>query len=217
MPKKEYHEGIIRDDQDPKKRGRLNIECPSIASNETLDWVEPIFHFVDSENQAGSFFVPSVGSTVTVEIESEENSETTDLRARWRCDVYPEGSVPEEFQENYPKRRGWKTPEGHIFYFDDTEDSQTFYYKHPSGTEIVINNDGQIELKPTGNQSVLIGEGADESLVLGNELVSFLDSMKTIYNTHTHSSPAGGNTGIPNGDSFPDADDTLLSDNHKVK
>lgn len=218
MPKKEYFSGIVRDNDDPEKRGRLVIECPEIVHGQTLSgWVEPIFHYVDSERQAGAFWVPNIDAVVTVEIESEEDSEVTSLDPKWRCDVYPAESVPDVFQENYPNRRGWVTPAGHILYFDDTDDQMTFLLRHPSGAEIAINNDGQIAIKPPTGQSVLIGDGADQPIPLGTLLQTLLGNMKTIFDVHTHNYAGGGGTTDAPNNTFPVVDDTILSDDHKVK
>jgi hypothetical protein len=147
MPKKTIHTGIITDNADPEKRGRLNIECPTIVSGDIMEWVDPKFFFIDSSKNAGAFFIPNIGSQVEVEIEDEEDSQVNGLEAKWMCAVYPIGTVPEEFETNYPERRGWKTSAGHVFYFDDTSDQLTFQYTHPSGTEIKVNNSGDILLK----------------------------------------------------------------------
>jgi hypothetical protein len=221
MPRKEKHWGTVTDNQDPEKRGRLIVEVPTIAEGDVLEWIEPSFHFVDSSAEAGCFWVPNVGSTVEVEIEAEEDSEVTDLEAKWMCSVYPDGTVPAEFEQNYPERRGWKTKAGHLLYFDDTANSREFYYEHPSGTKIVVTNTGEIQLTPVAGQSVLIGETADQHLVRGEKLTTWAGSIigggfLGWAASHIHPDPVSGNTGAPvslPGD-FP-AD--LLSDDHKVK
>jgi len=222
MPKKEYHSGIVRDTDDPERRGRLLIECPDVAYGQTMSWAEPKFHFVDSAQEAGSFWVPNVDSIVEVEIEAEEDSEVNSLEPKWRCDVYPAGTVPEVFIENYPERRGWVTAAGHVLYFDDTDGERTLYYEHPSGTKIRVVENGNIELTPAAGQSVLIGDGADQQLVKGNNLFSWIDSvLKTWANAHKHSGvmPGAGVSGIVDPSSFLNGPTStyILSDYHKVK
>lgn len=221
MPKKEYHEGcIIRDNDDPQKRGRLLVECPTIVSGETMgDWMEPCFHFVDSENSCGAFFVPSIGSMVTVEIEAEEGAEVNGLMPKWRCDIYPTDTLPDEFKENYPERRGWKTRSGHVLYFDDTDDDKVFRYTHPTGTEIVVNNDGGIELSPASGQSVFVGASADEPIVRGNKLHTYFTNLLAWLSSHTHSGVTIGlgTSGTPNTGAPPSDPSDTYSDYHKVK
>lgn len=215
MPKKTIHTGVVVDNVDPEKRGRLNIECPTVVSGDIMDWVEPTFFFVDSANTAGAFFIPGVGSEVEVEIEDEEDSQTNGLEPKWRCALYPYGTVPDEFKENYPERRGWKTAAGHVFYFDDTENSMVFQYTHPSGTSVVVDNDGNIQLNAGSGKTVSIGTDADEQLVRGNILETFLTNLKNWADAHQHVE-TGGTTNVPSVLTPPLPFD-LLSDKHKVK
>jgi hypothetical protein len=221
MPKKEYHTGIVMEnDTDSDKKGILKIECPTIATGEALE-CEPIFHYVDSAKQAGSFWIPEVGSQVEVEIECEEDSEVTDLNPRWKCTVYPTGTVPEVFQENYPKRRGWRTPEGHILYFDDTEDELIMTYEHPTGATIVVNDDGDIILTPASGRGVLIGsENASQDMVRGDRLRSHLDGIETFQDTHVHpfTGVGAGNPGTtsPATGGGPTPSSDIFSNEHKV-
>lgn len=217
MGRKEKHWGIVIDNQDPEARGRLIVQCDTIAEGDVLEWVEPSFHFVDSDKDtsAGAFWVPNPGAIVEVEIEAEDDSEGLDLDPRWKCCLYSEGQVPEEFQDNYPNRRGWKTRAGHLFYFDDTEDSLTFYYEHPTGTTITVNNDGHIH----------IGLDATEHMVHGDILETFLNDLKSWLDGHVHiagslldslGAPVTGSTGAPASGSTTVPSD-LLSEKHKVE
>jgi len=221
MPQREEATGVVRDNNDPQMRGRLIVECPEIVSGEALgDWVEPKFHFIDNGDEnakAGCMWIPNIGATVTVSIEAGEDAEVIGLDPRWECTLYPDGTVPDEFQENYPNRRGWVTRAGHTLIFDDTEDSVVFYYKHPSGCEIRVTNDGGIQLSPPSGQSVLVGDGADQPIPLGTVLKQLLTDMKTAYDAHGHTCPAGGGATTALSNVFPTVDDTILSDDHKVK
>lgn len=215
MATKEYHWGNITDVDDPERRGRVCVSCPTIAQDDVLEWVEPCFHFVDNAGNAGAFWVPSVGSMVEVEIEDNvDGGGSPDLGPKWRCAVYPEGSVPDEFsdQSSYPYRRGWKTRAGHVFYFDDTDGCETFYYKHPSGTEILVDSNGKIKLRG----EVEIGVDPTEACVLGNALQSYFNAAVTgvvaRYNTHTHSGH-----GVATLDTITPMPNSVLSSTNKVK
>jgi hypothetical protein len=216
MPKKEKYWGVVVDNQDPELRGRLVINCPDIVRGDVLDWVDPGFHFVDSAHSAGAVWIPSVGSDVEVEIEAEDDSEVSSLEPKWICNIYPYGTLPEEFQTNYPNRRGWKTKSGHVLFFDDTEDNLEFRLIHPSGTNLVVDNDGNVQINAASGKNILIGDGADQFLVRGDELNTWITTvLKTIYNAHTHSY-TGGTTGTPSAP-LTDPPSTILSSSNKVK
>jgi len=215
MPKREEHIGVITDNEDPEMRGRVCVECPTIVSGDVIEWVEPEFSFIDSAKHAGMLFIPNIGSQVVVSIEAEDDSEVMGLEARWKCAIYPIGTMPEVLKENYPERRGFVTSEGHVFYFDDTSDDLVFRYSHPSGTEIVVTHAGDIQLSPTSGQHVLVGSGADQFLVRGGPLQSFLGDLLTWAGSHIHPTPAGNSsapTVVP-----PSQPADLLSTDHKVK
>lgn len=216
MAQREKHWGIVTDNDDPQKRGRLTIQCDTVAEGDVLEWIEPSFHFTDSgqDIKAGAFWVPNPGTIVEVEVESSDDGlQSNDLDPRWKCCLYPDNAVPDVFKENYPQRRGWVTRAGHILYFDDTRDNFSFYYEHPSGTKITVDNDGNIRLDT--DQSVYVGRDADESIPLGDTLKDLLSDMKIAFDTHTHACPAG--TSDPPDPSFPTVTDAILSENHKVK
>jgi len=217
MGQRTEHKGIVRNNDDPEKRARLLVECPTLVTGETLgSWVEPTFEFIDSSKRAGSVWIPSIGSSVTVMVEDERGAEVNGLEPKWKCDVYPNGAMPEEFKTNYPLRRGWVTGEGHMLIFDDTEGELVFYYKHPSGTEIRVTKDGEIQLSPATGQSVLIGDNADKHLVRGETLETYLSSaLNTWLTTHTH--PVAGAVASASALPAPTIPSDLLSDDHKVK
>lgn len=210
MPRKEKHWGIVTNADDPEKRGRLCVQASSIVGEDVLDWVEPNFFFVDSAGEAGAFFVPNVGSVVEVEIEAEDDSETTDLSPKWSCALYPSGTVPPEFAEHYPKRYGWKTRAGHVLYCDDTDGDRAFLYRHPEGAEITVDDDGNIRLKPAG-QTIYLGDNATEPLARGNILDTFLGQLVSWAGTHSHPSHGAPPSTLP-----PTVPSDLLS-THKVE
>jgi len=223
MPKKEEHWGIVIDNRDPEKRGRLIVQADTIAEGDVLEWIDPTFHFVDSdtETKAGSLWIPNPGAVVAVEIEAEDDSEAMDLQPRWKCCIYPDDAVPDAFIENYPNRRGWVTRAGHILYFDDTEEQLYFYYEHPSGAKITVDNDGNIRLDT--DASVYIGRGASHPITRGDVLENFLTSLKSWLDGHLHlpgtfttpSGPVTGTSGTPASSSTSIPGD-LNSDDHKV-
>lgn len=184
MATRESHWGIVVDNRDPARRGRLIVQCDTIAEGDVLEWIEPSFHFVDSApgENAGSFWVPNTSAIVEVTINADPGSESLELDPRWECCVYSEGAVPDEFLENYPNRRGWVTRAGHVLYFDDTEGQRTFYYQHPTGAKIQINNAGEVLIETTDKVKVVSPDvrlgtaDATEHAVLGDAYMADLNT-----------------------------------------
>jgi hypothetical protein len=117
--------------EDPERRGRIKVICGALLGNEDEalpNWIEPIADW-------GWFYVPNVGELVELEMvvaDSDDRSPGAisigqgDLRWRGRYWGNSEGAaptaIPGDFTDtNYGKRRGFATPAGHVFMFDDTD------------------------------------------------------------------------------------------------
>ena len=125
----------------------------------------------------------------------------------------PKTVLPEVFKENYPKRRGFCSPSGHYMIFDDVSgeviisrsgtDAQITFTSDGkmqiNGVEVLINANGNINIAGTNisvigsgtvkvhGANVMIDQNADEHLVRGESLKSWLENtVVTIFNAHTH-------------------------------
>jgi len=124
----------VTNNQDPNQRGRIKVVCVGLLGDEDSElptWVEPVHVW-------GWFFVPDVGEQVEIEVtvssegdESFQQMSIDNLQPKWRGATYKtddevEGDnearpVPDDFKQNYGKRRGFSTPGGHVLMFDDTD------------------------------------------------------------------------------------------------
>lgn len=128
---RERHEAIVTVNEDPEKRGRIKVKCPGIIGDpdtELPDFIEPSFDW-------GWFYVPDVGEEVEIEwVTEDENAEGTRGQASidnpsifWTTKRFEsiEGEAARPQHDlmtgtNYGKRRGFRTPTGHVLFFDDT-------------------------------------------------------------------------------------------------
>jgi hypothetical protein len=133
----EKYEATVTNIDDPDMLGRIKVACVGLMGDEETEipqWVEPNL-------QWGWFVVPDVGEMVEIEEKEspdhddsfgQSSIENMDLRwtgrRTWTSESTDQKNVatpiPEEFKNNYPKRRGFKTPNGHLFFFDDTDGLQ---------------------------------------------------------------------------------------------
>lgn len=146
--------------QDPEQRGRIKVACSGILGDEETElpmWVEPVPAW-------GWFFVPDIGEMVEIEVVSGSTEDEQAGQAsidnpdvKWRGNRYygnEEGEAPtpvnDDFKINYGKRRGFATPAGHTFIFDDTDDQRSISlsWKSVDGkfSFFAINSDGTIIL-----------------------------------------------------------------------
>lgn len=203
--------------QDPDKRGVIRVACVGIMGDEDVEVpvdVEPVHDW-------GFFFVPDIGELVEVEcLEGSDEDEQPgqmsidNLDLKWRSARYytddEDGDKPtlihSKFTEkNYGKRRGFATPAGHVFMFDDTEGAEemTLAWKDGSalltfdakGTVTLQNKAGATLVMDSDSGKIVLTSdtievnGGEQAMILGN-------LFKQYFDTHTH--PTGvGPSGVP--------------------
>ncbi len=235
---KSTYMGEVTNRDDPEKRGRIKAKCPGLvrADRELPMWIDPCFPYVDSE-AVGWFFVPKVGAQVEIEVtvgapgdQTRGEASLAAHGARYRAGLYSEAQqVPSEFKENYPNRRGFKTPSGGILMFDDTDGKEAFTVKDKSGNSLLMTTNGikiiskqghYIEWKTSALELeatvIKIGAAASEHLVKGESLLTFLNTtLKISFDTHTHPHPMGptGTPIVPQ----PSCPNSVLSTKHQVE
>ena len=132
----ESYVATVTNNEDPETRGRIKVACTALLGDEQRE----LPGWIDSALQWGWFTIPDVGQQVTIYIVTGSSTDTRkgqtgimSPKIYWRGDTYftdddAENANPvgTEFTEkNYGKRRGFKTPGGHVLLFDDTDgDSQ---------------------------------------------------------------------------------------------
>lgn len=136
----------VSNSEDPEKRGRIKVTCSALLGDEQQElpgWIEPALLW-------GWFAVPDVGQQVTIIATLgtdsdlyQHQSSITSLNVRWLGgtvftgdDAEDANLIGEEFTDkNYGKRRGFKTPNGHVLLFDDTTGDQQIQMTWSGGPE----------------------------------------------------------------------------------
>ncbi len=142
----ERYEAVVSSIEDDENRGRFKVKCVGLMGD--ADTELPIF--VDFVPNWGEFIVPEVGEIVEIEVvvstdrdEIFGQASIEALSPVWRgkrfiTDVeldkptIPIPGLPDDgsiatpphdelVSENYGRRRGWSTPHGLLFMFDDEE------------------------------------------------------------------------------------------------
>lgn len=131
--------GVVVDNEDPAKKGRLKIRVPMVYGNiddADLPWCEPCFPY--GYNDTGIFFIPEIGAlTVTMFINGSF------YKPIWLGCIHREETniIPQKAKSNYPERKIIKTKTGYIL-FDDKE--EYIEIKHKNGSEIIFEKNGDI-------------------------------------------------------------------------
>lgn len=211
---------------DPEKRGAIRVACVGIMGEEDTEIPIDVYPVHDW----GWFYVPDVGEIVDIEVcEGSEEDEQfgqmsiDNLDMKWRSGRYygnTEGDTPTPIHEtftskNYGKRRGFATPAGHVFMFDDTEGQEEITLSWKDGSAFIrIDSKGSVLLSATNGATLTIEadtgkiiatsgkieiNGAEQAAILGN-------LFKQYFDMHTHPTGTG-----PSGPPIVPMPDSTLS------
>lgn len=234
------YRGIVTDNKDPQKRGRLRVRIPSVLADQDTDWALPCLPY-GGASQQGMFMVPDVDAQVWVEFEEGDLHRPIWVGTFWQ----QAGDPPKDAAKKEPTTRLFQTKSGHILQFDDADGEEQFRLHHPTKAEMVIDPNGTISL--TDAQGAIVTLDADTGKILmkdangnkiemapsgitvkgqnifvegsqvflggkGGEPVIKGKSFLNLFDIHTHSS-AMGKTGPPD----PLSDKSSLSSTVKSK
>lgn len=202
---------VVTFNKDPKKQGAIRVACVGLLGDDDVEVpvdVLPVHTW-------GWFYVPDIGELVEIECvegssEDEQHGQASidNLDLKWRSARYygnEEGDVPTPINpaftsKNYGKRRGFATPAGHVFMFDDTEgqeeitlswkDGSAFVTLDAKGTITLQNKAGATFVMNTTSDKIVVTAGTIE--LNGGEQAAVLgDLFKAYFDTHTHPTPTG--------------------------
>ena len=236
--------GVIEDVIDPKKRNRVKVRCfgyhtdnKGILPVVDLPWAtvmmpntSPSVDGIGMNHQllTGSWVVgffrdgPSAQDPIIMGSLASFTEESPGLSNKGFIGDYGKTAntedVPVEVDADN-KNQVLKTVGGHLIELDNTLDAERINIKHKSGTTILIDKDGGIQIDAVndivnidGNTTItgtltvseatslqatldVTGAQTNSSTIVAEDTIT--DSGATLA-THTHPGDSGGNTGSPN-------------------
>jgi uncharacterized protein involved in type VI secretion and phage assembly len=154
------YRGIVTDNKDPQKRGRLKFLIPSVLADQDTDWALPCLPY-GGANQQGMFMVPEIDAQVWVEFEEGDISRPIWVGTFWQ----QESDVPQDAAREEPTTRLFQTKSGHILQFDDEEGKEQFRLFHPADAEMLIDKNGTISLTDTSGAVLRMDAENNEIIV----------------------------------------------------
>ena len=181
------YRGLVTDNEDPLNLGRLKAKVPEVLGDVETGWASACAPYAGPG--AGLFAVPPVKAGVWIEFEAGDPS-----RPIWAGGWWGQAEVPAKPAggQSKPATKILRSDEGLIVALDD--DAQTISVsdadaKHQMVIEV---KSGKITVKSSKQVIVEASDikfgssGAAEPGVLGNQLDTYLKSLVTTFNTHTH-------------------------------
>ncbi|HLH37280.1 MAG TPA: phage baseplate assembly protein V [Alloacidobacterium sp.] len=203
------YRGQVTDNSDPLNLGRIRATVPRVLGVEQTGWALPAFIYGGASEQ-GLFAVPDVGAGVWIEFEGGDLSYPI-----WTGTWFTSGDIPESAQ---PGKKVFKTKAGHKMVLDD--DGGTLEITDSNGNTVSM--DSSTVKVAAGNatkvvidaQQIELVENSTHPVVLGDELLQYLQQIVQIFQQHMHpgeSTAAGPVTPAPPTPPMPSPTSSLLS------
>jgi len=203
------YRGQVTDNSDPSNLGRIKATVPRVLGVEVSGWALPAFIYGGASEQ-GFFAVPDIGAGVWIEFEGGDLSYPI-----WTGTWYTSGAIPESAQ---PGKKVLKTKSGHKLVMDD--DAGTLEVTDSNGNTVMMDS-STVKVAAGNATKVVIDapqielvENSTHPVVLGDELVQYLQQMVQAFQQHMHpgeSTAVGPVTPAPPAPPMPPPPSSLLS------
>ena len=150
-----YRARVINN-KDPKKMGRIKVECPKVLGKFESEWCLPCFPY--GADGIGTIQIPREGYLVWVEFEEGDPDKPI-----WTGTIWKQGLTP--FEDEYEltdRKRIFKTESGHKIVFSDVEEHE---YEDEEGNTVSVEADEHIELTTHSGHRVRFHDVEDEEYV----------------------------------------------------
>ena len=208
------YRGTVQSNSDPLKRGRIQASVPSVLGDVPSAWAMPCTPY--SGLLAGQFTVPAVGAGVWIEFEAGDVDLPIWSGCWWAMGELPiteKGAIVE------PETKILRSDTGLMVALDDS--SNTITISDATGLNIMtIEVAGTIKIQALAQvvleaPRILLGEGATHPQVFGDLLLSYLNQLVAMFNSHVHPGEMAAGfipvTPAPPVPPFPPATPSLLS------
>jgi phage baseplate assembly protein gpV len=175
------YRGQVTDNSDPDDLGRIRAKVPRLLGAEETGWALPAFIYGGTSEQ-GLYAVPDVGAGVWIEFEAGDLSYPI-----WTGTWYSTGAIPEGAK---PATKVLKTKSGHKIVLDD--DAGTLEVTDSNGNSLTMDSSTVKVTAGSATKLVLEApqieqvENAAHPLVFGDDLVTYLIKIATVFNAHLH-------------------------------
>jgi len=180
------YRGTVRDNQDPRKIGRITARVPEVLGDVDSGWAVPCAPY--SGDKTGVFTVPAPGAGVWIEFEAGDVS-----RPIWSGCWWSAGKLPtdEGGAEATPDVKIVRSEQGLMLALHD--DSQVIAVSDANGNNIVRIEAQQGKVTVKASTKVVVEapqielvENATHPVVFGDSLMTYLNQLVTLFNTHMH-------------------------------
>ena len=186
------YRGTVVDNNDPRQQGRLKVKVPEILADVDSGWALPCAPYAG--DKTGAFTVPPKGAGVWVEFEAGDVSRPIWVGCWWQSNASP---TDESGTAATPDVKILRSEQGLMLALHD--DSQTIAVSDSNGSNIlkIESQSGQVTVKAATKVVVdapliELVSGATHAGVFGDNLMTYLNQLVTLFNTHMHPGQMAG-------------------------
>lgn len=179
------YRGIVTDNADETHRGRVKVKVPAVLHDLQV-WAMPCLPYTGKN--VGTYWIPEKDAGVWVEFEGGDPSFPIWVGGYWTNNELPKN---QKNQATEPSLRIMRSESGLMVSMDDKGKVITLSDSDGSNFMTIEVNAGKIKLK--GNTKVVVEapmielvENAAHPLVFGDNLLTYLNQLVTLFNTHMH-------------------------------
>jgi uncharacterized protein involved in type VI secretion and phage assembly len=180
------YRGLVQDNDDPQGMGRIRATVPEVLDAEPSPWALPCVPYAG--DGVGFHMIPAVGAAVGIEFEAGDPS-----RPIWTGGWWGSGQVPTDSGGSAatPDLKITKTDSGCMFSIADGNQVIEVSDKDGKNFLKVAVKDGKVTVQAATKvvveaPQIELVESATHPVVFGDELMTYLNQLVTILQTHTH-------------------------------
>jgi len=208
------YRGIVRSNQDPINRGRLEVLVPAVMDQEPI-WATPCVPYAG--DNMGFYTMPEPGTGIWLEFEAGDPNYPIWVGCFWADDQLPQN---ERNTAATPPLKIIRSKEGLMVTLDDQQEAIAVSDKNGNNIITIEVQQGKVTVKAA--QKVVVEapqielvENATHPVVFGDNLLQYLNQLVQLYQAHTHPGElalgAFPVTPAPPVPPFPPATPSLLS------
>jgi hypothetical protein len=215
------YRGLVVNNQDPNNQGRLQAMVPEVLGELPSGWALPVAPYAGTT--CGFFAIPPIGAGVWIEFEAGDVSRPIWAGAWWAPVDVP---MDETGAQVKPTTKILRSDFGLLIALNDT--AQTITISDALGLNLmtVKVTEGTIKIQSAVMvvlEAPLIkhGNGAAHPAVFGDQLLTYLNQLVTMFNAHMHPGELAAGaipvTPAPPVPPFPPATPSLISTKNLVE
>jgi len=190
------YRGIVLNNLDPLNLGRIQASVAEVLGEVPTGWATPCAPYAGTGS--GFFSIPPVGAGVWIEFEAGDVSRPIWTGGYWGTAEPPAVPPAPPGTPTMPTTKLWRSETGLTTAIDDL--TQTITVTDGLGTNQVVISvaTGTVTIKGLARvvlESPLIQEGsqvAAHPAVLGDQLMTYLATITTLFNAHVHPGELAG-------------------------